>query len=383
MSYTEVTRNWYWSRLWNSLKWVLFWVLLIIWSIILLWWNEWRTVDVASWLSSAEKITINGSIDEINTDLEWKLVYNKGFVDTKNWVLDNIFLIEWKFLKLDRVVEMYQWNQEVKEKREDNLWWSETVIKTYSYNQKWDTKRLDSINYKELWHTNPTYWLYKNKNTVSSDIKIWEFSLNQSYISKLDNYTNYNISNDDFIKYKMSNNYNSVHDWNYIYIWTWSNNFPVVWDIRVSFKIANPWDLSIIWVQKWNTFVPYVAANDTTVALLEYWNISMEQMYINAQSANSLLAWILRWLWLFLMFVWFKLFFDIFVIIAKVIPFLSSVIEFWTITISFILTITIWWLTIAIAWFASRPIISLIIIWIIWSITYFVLTKKSKNKKTP
>ena len=334
MSYTETTTNSYWSRVWNSFKWILIGIILVVCSIWVLWWNEWRTIDTAKWLSEAEEITVKWNTEKLDSSLEWKIVYNKGLVDTNDILFDKEFNIKEKAIKLDRIVQMYQWKEYVEEKTEDNMWWSETVIKTYTYEKVWSPSHLSSSKYKELWHSNPIYWPYENKEYVSNKVFLWVITLNNYFINQLDEYTNYILSKEDLYNFKkVSNITKKVNiESNHFYIWNNSILNPKIWDIKISFKTVKPSVISTIWVQKWNMLVPYISSRDTKVWLVEYWITNQKEMYVNAQNTNTMMAWIFRAAWLFFMFIGFKLIFDVFVTITKFIPFLLQdkvLLNFW------------------------------------------------------
>ena len=185
MAYTEIKTNSYSSRLWNSLKWVLFGFLLIFWSVYLLWWNEWRTIDVTQWLNQWQKITVEGATSPVDSNLEWKLVYINGKASTNEVLKDDSFLIKQNAIKLHRVVEMYQWEEREETQRHDNIWWSETVTTTYTYHKTWDDEKINSSHFKESGHNNPTNWKFESRSTVAWDVKVWDMKLSNNFISQI------------------------------------------------------------------------------------------------------------------------------------------------------------------------------------------------------
>lgn len=381
MAYTETTTTWYWTRVWNSLKWILFWIVLIIASILLLWWNEWRTIDVTQWLAEWEKITVDWKISPIDKSLDWKLIYINWKADTKEILEDSTFFVSENSIKLIRDVEMYQWKENKKSSSKDNLWWSETTTTTYTYEKKWSNDKISSSSFKEAWHDNPSYWQFESLRTISKEVKVWDMKLTNAFVNQLNEESNVSIKEDNFNKFIESSKITNAQNLNdFIYIWSWSINNPQIWDLKISFSAVYPYEISAIGQQNWDRLISYNTKTDTLINLLESWTVSIGEIYKQANSDNMFVAWMLRALWLFLMFVWFKLLFWLIVTLAKVLPFLSTILGVWTWLISFILTLIVWWSTIIIAWFFVRPIVSIIlmfvIIWIIFAIKKYSPIKK-------
>jgi len=386
MTYTETTTTSYFWNLWNSIKWIFVWIILLIVSIWLLWWNEWRTVKIAEWLNEGQKITVEWKIDSIDPSLEWKLIHVNWKADTKEIIEDNLFTIKGNAIKLIRNVEMYQWEEIEKSSSKDNLWGSTTKTTTYNYKKVWDDKKLDSSFYKESNHTNPNSWPFDSETITASEVNVWKLMLWSSFVSQINNVSNLPISSEKFneIKQNFNNSFKNIKlEWGYLYFSTLTGTTlvnPVVWDLRVKFSIVKPTEISAIWQQKWNNLISHLTSNWTSINLLQYWNVSIENMYQKAQDDNKILSWIIRFVWLILMFLWFKLIFGLFDTLFKIIPFLSTVAGFWTSIIAFILTLIVWGWVIIIAWLFVRPFLSLGLLVIIWAIIYWII--KYKKQKT-
>ena len=179
---------------------------------------------------------------------------------------------------------------------------------------------------------------------------------------------------------KKNNLPNARLEWSIIYIWNWNIDNPQIWDLKISFNVVLPSEISAIWMQKLDTLVWFKTKTDTTIDLLQYGNVSIEEMYTKAHEDNNFLAWVLRWVGLLLMFVGFNMVFGIFVTLAKVIPFISNIIGFGTWILAFLLTLVLWGGTIIIAWLFVRPIISIAILLVIVAAIFGVMRiKKEKS----
>jgi len=408
----------YSSRLWNSFKNIFRWIVLVIGSIVLLVWNENNYLQQKKALQEGANLVQEATVEQITPDLDWKEVHVSGETASNAEALkDPTFWVITDDLKLYRSVEMYQWYEEEHEECHDNYWWSEDCTTTYTYDTKWSEDAIDSSNfYKSTWHENPSNREYESKQREKSPITLWAYTLTSVFIDKLTNYKTINLSDQHINipqKYKatadqttiqsentVENNNNEylygdsqenntsnilspnekfhIYD-NYIYIWI-NPEEPTIWDLKISFLSVKPWTVSIVWKQLWNELTNYIVSNWRSISLLEEWNVTAEDMFTHAQQANKTLTWIIRLIWLFLMFGWFAMMFQFIETLAKVLPFLANIIGIWTGIIALWLTIVVWFATIGIAWLVVRPIvwISCLVIAIIW---IFLIIKSKKNKE--
>lgn len=407
MAYTETHTKWYGSRIWDSIKWTFIWILLIIGSIVLLWWNEWRTIDATKWLNEWQKITISWETSPVNKDLEWKLIHINGTATTDEVLNDETFFVNENALKLIRKVEMFQWKENSSSESKDNLWGSQTTTTTYTYEKVWDDSKISSANFKESGHTNPSEWLFESNKITWENIKVWDMKLSNPFISQINKETTIDLKEESFNNFLDKNDIETAKKINgYIYIW--SNDTvtdtvtitdtntgtvvtntstktnaalePKIWDLRISFSAVYPAEISAIWLQNTETLVSYTTKRNTKINLLQYGSVSIENMYEKAHSDNMFMAWILRAVWLLLMFIWFRMVFWLIIILAKIVPIISSILSAWVSIIAFVLTLIVWWGTIIIAWFFVRPLVSIILIILIaWTIYW--IKKYSQNNK--
>ena len=71
-SYTEVTSQGWFSRIGESIKGILFGIIVIPLTIILLWWNEGRSVATAKGLAEGAKVTVEAEAGTVDTAKEGK-----------------------------------------------------------------------------------------------------------------------------------------------------------------------------------------------------------------------------------------------------------------------------------------------------------------------
>lgn len=413
----------YGSRVGNSLKAILVWIILVIVSIRLIARNEKNYVEQKAALKEWAEIVQEATIDQINPDFEWQEIHVSGETASNAEALkDDTFWIVTDNLKLKRTVEMYQWYEDEKEECHDNYWWSEDCTTTYTYDTKWSDDAISSSNfYQTTNHENPSTWEYESKERMKEPITLWAYTLTPIFINQLTDYKTINLSEQNINipeKYKLiadqttstqSNETTTVEDNNnnylygdnetttettnttvatsenfhingdYIYIWL-DPTKPAVWDLRITFSSVKPWTVSIVWKQMGNELTSYKVSNWRNINLLSQGNVSAEDMFLAAQKENKMMTRIIRLVWLLLMYCWFASMFKFVETLAKVIPFLSKIIWVWTGIIALWLTIVVGFVTIWIAWLAVRPIIWTCCL-IVAAGGIFLLIKSKKNKK--
>lgn len=372
---TVTSKNSYWSRVKNSFGRILWWFLFVIGSIILLARNEHNFIEQKKALEEWAELVQEAECTQIDENLNKKEVHMiwETFSDAKE-LSDETFGIVVNDLKLARNVSMYQWKETTSEDCNDNLWWSETCETTYSYSKTWSDDHISSDNfYESAWHQNPTTWKFESVERKKSPIMMWKFTLSDTFVDLLDNFTALSLSDQNV-------NLNGwTLNWNYIYIWNDEEN-PAVWDLKITFSSVKTGTVSIIWMQYDDTLTSYITSNNRSIALLEEGKVDAETMFIHAQNANKILTWVLRFVWLLLMYMWFSMIFEFIETLMKLLPFLANIIWVWTKLIALCLTIVLWFLTIWISRLAVRPVIWIsCLVLAAWWIVLLVKYRKSKK----
>jgi len=156
-SVTEVTTTGWLQRLLQSLVGVLIGILLVIGSIVLLWWNEGRAVEAIRALDQGVRQIVEINPASVDGAAEGKLVHLSGTMTTSTPAVDTAFGIAGDgLLRLKRTVEMYQWAEEKSSHSQTNVGGSKTTETTYSYKKEWSENGHDSNRFHEAnGHQNP------------------------------------------------------------------------------------------------------------------------------------------------------------------------------------------------------------------------------------
>ena len=117
-SFSVTTSQSWFGRLFESIKSVLFGLVMFVLSFPLLFWNEGRAVRTARSLTEGLGAVVSVPAEAVTPGNEGKLVYVSGAVKTDKPVVDDELAVEADAVTLLRNVEMYQWKEsESKETR--------------------------------------------------------------------------------------------------------------------------------------------------------------------------------------------------------------------------------------------------------------------------
>ena len=155
MSEEAVTTSWF-SRLGSAFKGVVIGFIMVLAAIVLLWWNEGRSVRRYKEISYAKDNVKEANLDAVDASLEGKLVHFAGPAKTTESLSDDDFGVKVEnSFSMNRVVEMYQWKEiEHREtgKTKKNVGGSTTKEPdkvTYTYEKGWSSAIQSSDSFKE------------------------------------------------------------------------------------------------------------------------------------------------------------------------------------------------------------------------------------------
>ncbi len=375
--FTEVTTKSWGSRLMDSLRGLFLGLILIIGSLILLWWNEGRAIHTENDLKDGSKNVVHLQSNVPLPENEDKLVHLTGMVNTNDTLNDPDFNIYTNAIALKRNVLFYQWKETSEEKTEKELGGSEKKTTTYSYSKNWVSNKINSNNFKKPeGHINNSAYSYSNSSYEAENVFIDSFKLSKEVIDKISNFEPFPLdSSSKNDSYKISSNT--------IYLGSDNlENNPQIGDVKISFEVVKSSQLvSVISKQSQNTLVPFVGKNGSSINELMYGEVSADVMFKEAISNNKMITWLLRLLGLVFCISGFTLLFKPLVIIGDFVPFIGSIVSIGTGLVSTILGMILSFITVAIAWFFYRPIISIILIAVVVLLFTFLLYRRKAIKK--
>ena len=215
-------------------------IVFVFCAIVLLIWNENKFINNLIRKNNIVDKCIfvkSTSVDSKNDD---KLIATNGYIIINEDLVDLLFNVSVRTSKLERVVEMYQYN-EIQEDPNDE---------SYTYETGWYSELIDSSKFKNPEYKNPTKMKYENK-VYYNDTYLGAFKLTNNQIDKLETKSRYLDLDSDFAS---NNNLNISNEY---YTTSKDIDLPEVGDIRISFRYNSSSSVSVLAMQKGNTFTDY------------------------------------------------------------------------------------------------------------------------------
>ena len=384
MAVTETTTESWGSRLGGSIKGVLVGGALFIAGFPVLFWNEGNSVKTAKAIDEGEGACIsvesNATVDQDYND---KLVHMSGKADTQDVLTDDMFGVSATAIRLERQVEMYQWIEESHSQKKKKLGGSEETVTTYTYKKDWSPTAIDSSGFKESGHDNPGSMEFESDRMYASNVSFGAFRLNKNQIESIGSAQNYKFPTSFTCKVDRVKIVGTT-----IYVpnaETRSNEKNVrdvvsqtrIGDMRVTFRVVYPHEISLIAKQHGDTFVAYTAKNGKKLSYLEEGVKDAAEMFETARTNNKITTWLVRIAGFLLMFFGLSMVFKPLSVLADVLPILGDIVEMGMGLVAGLIALICSLVTIAIAWLFYRPIIGGILL----AVAAFFLWKLIQKRK--
>lgn len=252
MASTRVTKVGYGKKLEDSIKGIFGGFIAILIAIVLLWWNEGNSVKELKKVKEGKAALVEISSETVNPENEGSLVHLSGFATTNDTLADPRFGIEVNAIKLERVVEMYQYKETKKTEENDNLGGSTTKTETFTYEEVWSSSLINSDNFYESWRKNPKYFDNKAENWSANNVTLEAFNLSDGIINSMSGYEALAVNSETTDT--SQGNFKITQG---IIYYGADAKFPEIGDERISYRVLYPQDVSIIAQQFGQTFKPY------------------------------------------------------------------------------------------------------------------------------
>lgn len=344
---------------------ILIGILLVIGGCILLWWNEGNNVRNIKTVGEARKVMIEVSSDKVDPANEGKLVATSGKVTIGDeYLIDDEFNVKVEnTAKMNRVVEMFQYRESIETINE------ETVT---NYEKVWLDFVNDSDNFEDSTKVNPKDMPYENNEFLASNVKVGAFRLSDDQVSVLSTEKRTDIAIDALIPegYVLVDNYitNSA-----------DLNNPQIGDIRIYFTYNNDTELSILAMQKGDSFANYISGQDKSINIVQSGILSGEELILTLESLNNTLKWIFRVVGVLLCIVGCIAFLSPITKILSYVPLLGRIangaINFVAGLVGFAISLVV----IAVAWIRFRPLLGIALLAGVVGIL-FLAKKLAKSK---
>ena len=387
MAVTETTTESWGSRLGSSIKGVLFGAGLFIAGFPVLFWNEGNSVKTARAIDEGEGACISlKSNAKVDPEMNGKLVHMTGKADTQDVLSDDQFGVSATAIRMERNVEMYQWIEESRTTEKKKLGGSVEKVTTYTYKKGWFDHAIDSSGFKEQGHDNPGSMEFESDRMYASNVSFGAFKLSENQIKRIGSAQAYAFPTDFVCKVERAKRQGGT-----IYIPNAEtrnnalNNRDVVsqtriGDMRVTFSVVYPHEISLIAKQHGETFVDYTAKNGKKLNYMADGVKDAAEMFETARTNNAIMTWLIRLGGFLMMFFGLSTMLKPLSVLADVLPILGDIVGIGTGLVAGIISIVCSLVTIAIAWVFYRPILGILLLVIAGFLVWMLIQKRKAAK---
>ena len=355
---TKTTKQSWFQRTGNAFQNMVIGILLFIAAFPLLFWNEGRAVRRAKSLDEGAKNVVSVVADTVEVGNEGVLVHFTGEATTTDILTDSDFSLSVNAIKLSRNVEMYQWTEDSESETKEKLGGGTETTTTYTYKKDWADSLVDSSDFEEpIGHENPANMAYDDKTFEASTVTVGAYKLSETLISRMNYYEDHQPDDGNLSSILTSSLLtNAEISGKYIYIGN-NPNAPEVGDLRISFAVVNPTNVSIIGQQMGETVTAYKAKAGSDILLLQRGTVDAESMFETAQQQNTLILWVLRIVGLVMMYAGLMTILKPLAVTGSVIPLLGNIVEGLLGVVAGLIALALTLVTVSIAWLFYRPLL--------------------------
>lgn len=348
---TEVTHHSWGSRLMDSLKNIVFGIVVFCLGIWLLWSNEHRAVRDYREINEVRNQVISVSADSVSEVNNGAVVHVTGRAATQSLLTDPMFAVEANAIRLRRLVEMYQWKERASTTTRKKVGGSTEEVTAYSYQKVWSGRVIDSSDFKEAGHENPSMMQPEDWGDVAEKVTLGSFSLSPEAKDQLRYFEPYTVHRATLPEgARLEDSVIKIGS---------AGAEPEIGDKRIRFEVVPQGTISIIAAQSGSDLKPWQSRRGKGYIRVQAGSHRVEEMLTQAESEISFRTWLLRaGGWLLMSFGMITVLTPI-AVIGDVVPFLGNLIgggiKFFSILFSGIFALLI----IGIAWVAARPLVGI------------------------
>ncbi len=369
-----VTTNTSWfSRVGSAFAGVIVGIVLIFACVWGLAWNEGNAIKVERGLNEGAGLVVEAEASPIDPAKDQQLVHVVGDVAVTEPLTDPQFGVTATGVRLDRQVEMYQWQEESKSETRTKLGGGEETVTTYTYTKVWSSTPIDSSGFQSpAGHENPAMTL-EGATVYATDATLGAFQLEENVLAQMEGAQPLSLGAEraEAIQAAAGQGRTLTVANNQIYMGA-NPQVPAVGDTRVSYQVTPAAETSVVARQNGDGFLPYRTRNGTEILMVASGDTPAADMFQSAQDANTFIAWAIRVGGVILLMVGFGLILAPLGVLADVLPLAGTIVRMGTGLIGFVLGLLVGTVTIAIAWFAFRPLLTVAILAVGGAIAFVV-----------
>lgn len=354
---TDVTTTSWLQRLGQAIVGVLVGIVVVIGSVVLLFWNEGRAIKTAQGLTEGAGIVRSVAADRIDPGNDRMLVHVSGMLTAGGPVGDADFALRAPSLRLLRHVDMYQWKEETQTETRTKLGGGEERTTTYSYVRTWSDQPIDSARFRETrGHTNPVM-TYRSREALAPGTHLGAFAVPDSLLRGFGQPKPLAATEAQAsaLQIRIDKPVRVIDGVLYV---GRDPAQPAIGDMKISFAEVPLQTASIVAAQAGSGLAPFPTRTGTTVELISAGTVPAAEMFKEAQEDNATLTWVLRAVGAFVMFIGFALILRPLSVAADLIPFLGSLVGAGAGLVAMICTALLAPLVIALGWLWYRPLVA-------------------------
>lgn len=341
------------GRLGGSIKGIFFGIIVAFIAFPLLFWNEGRSVKRVRALNEGAGAIISVPSDTVSSSNNEALVHLNGRADTDDILTDVMFGMSDNVLRMNRIVEMYQWEEIKETETRTKLGGGQETVTTYEYRKKWSDNIIKSNNFERVaGHENPNEMPFSNEKMVAQRVRVGAFTLPRSLVTKIKTFESLNPRESDGYP-------DSVRIRGDQFYYGDNPSSPNIGDTRVRFEAVRPTYVSIVAQQVGDGLSAYYTSNGGRIELLEVGSLAADSMFEIAQQENRVSTWILRAIGFLMMWFGFGIIVRPLRILADVVPFFGRIVGSGLGTITFLTALPLFFMVIAFSWIFYRPLIGI------------------------
>ena len=318
---TTVTSKSWLGRLGDSVIGSLIGIALVIGAVVLLYWNEGREVTTLRTLDLAAHLLAEAAPARIDPALEGRLVHLTGPLQAQAPARDPMFgVVAADAVRLERHVEMFQWQEHSSSSTEKSLGGGSTTTTTYDYQKTWSDRAIDSAPFHaRAGHVNPPLPIARLVSDAA-DARLGPYRVDASVLDRLA----------PSAPVSMPEGAALPPGWQRGDTGPFRGRdpmAPVIGDVRVTFLAVPAGTASVIAGQQGERLAAFAAPNGQTIALAQTGVASAPSMLSAERSQARLLAWALRLAGFVLCLVGLVLLVRPLAVLVSLIPLLETVVD--------------------------------------------------------
>ena len=390
MAVTETETIGWGQRLGGSIKGVVAGIVIFVNGFPVLFYNEGNYVDMAKALDEGERMCVEvESNAAIDPEMNSKLVHMSGKAETDDILSDDVFGVSAKAIRLSRKVEMYQWREHSKTVEKKKLGGKVEKTTEYTHSKDWSEELIPSAEFKEPGYDNPASMEFVSETKYASNVRFGAFRLNEKQVKRIGGAQAYafptgfvcgvervQVQGTTIYVPEPSTRENRLNDRKVA-------SMPRIGDMRVTFEVVYPHEVSLVAKQKGDTFVGYTAKTGKKVDLFSDGVKDAAEMFSSARSGNAMLTWLVRIGGFLLMFIGISMVLKPLSVICDVLPILGDIVEMGTGIVAFLVALVCSLATIAVAWLFYRPVIGIIILAVAGLFVWAMHMKRRAKRAAP